>query len=167
MAFYDKALICAHGHLINSAAETNPGRNSEFCPKCGEPALGECQNCNASIPGDEYEDQFDGVELVGPHNLGFHEIPSHCLACGKPYPWTQRKAEAVTEMIDELDGLSDDEREKLKKSIPDVIADTPKSETAALRFKKAAAKVGQAGGKLLMDVVTNVATEAVKKSMGL
>lgn len=167
MAFYDKALICAHGHLINSAAETNPGRNSQFCPKCGEPAVGECLNCETPIRGDEYEDDFEGVEFLGPNNLGFHTIPGHCHACGKPYPWTERKAEALHEMIDELDGLSDEERAKLKGSIPDIIADTPKSETAALRFKKAVAKVGQAGGKMLMDVLTSVATEAVKKALGM
>jgi len=73
----------------------------------------------------------------------------------------------MEEMIDELDGLSDEERNRLKKSIPDIIADTPKSETAALRFKKAVAKVGEAGGNLMMKVLASVATEAVKNSMGM
>ena len=38
---------------------------------------------------------------------------------------------------------------------------------AATLCSKAAAKVGQASGKMLTDVLTNVATEAVKKALGL
>ncbi len=167
MTQYDKALICVNGHLINSGADADPDKNSAFCPQCGAATITACSNCNQPIRGDQYDDQFDGVEFVGPHKLGFRSVPGHCHACGKSYPWTQSKAEALGEMIEELDGLSDDEREKLKVSIPDILADTPKSETAALRFKKAITKVGQAGGKMLMDVLTNVATEAVKKAMGL
>lgn len=166
MASYDRALICTDGHLINSAVEGNPGKNSEFCPTCGKPAVGACQYCNEPIRGDEYDEgrkTWNGA----PSRIGFRRVPGHCHACGKPYPWTEQKAEAVEEMIDELDELSDEERAKLKTSIPDIIADTSKSETAAFRFKKAIAKVGQAGGKILRDVLTNVATEAVKKSMGL
>lgn len=36
-----------------------------------------------------------------------------------------------------------------------------------LRFQEAVTKVGQAGGKMLMDVLTNVAAEVVKKMLGL
>jgi hypothetical protein len=163
---YDKALICVNGHLINSGADTDPGKNSAFCPKCGAATVAACSHCNEPIRGDEYDEgrkTWHGT----PSNIGFRRVPAHCHACGKPYPWIERKAEALGEMIEELDGLSDDEREKLKKSIPDIIADTPKSETAAFRFKRAITKVGQAGGKLLTDFLTNVATEAVKKAMGL
>ena len=166
MTYYDKALICANGHLINSAADGDAGRNAAFCQKCSAAAVAACSHCNEPIRGDEYD---EGRETWNgtPSRIGFRRVPGYCHACGKPYPWTEHKAEALQEMIDELDELSDDEREKLKVSIPDIIADTPKSETAALRFKKAVAKVGQAGGKLLMNVLTKVATEAVKESMGL
>lgn len=157
MGEYDVGMACLNGHKITGDAENSPEFAEDFCSKCGEPTITECPACKAKIRG-FYRGE---VSIIG------WDLPAHCPACGKPYPWTERKAEAMAEMIDELDELSNMERERLKKSIPDVIADTPKSETAALRFKKAAAKVGQASGKLLMDVVTNVATEAVKKSMGL
>ena len=158
MEGYDVGMVCMNGHAVNSMAATAPQHNEKFCSKCGAAAIQECPQCHERIRGYyHYENVFGGSWYV----------PAHCHACGKPYPWTQGKAEALGEMIEELDGLSDEEREKLKVSIPDIIADTPKSETAALRFKKAVAKVGQAGGKMLMDVITNVATEAVKKAMGL
>jgi len=82
-------------------------------------------------------------------------------------PIAQHKTEALAEMIDELEDLGAEEKGKLKKSIPDIIAETPASETAVLRFKKAIVKTGQFGGSLLTKVLTKVATEAVKKSMGL
>jgi hypothetical protein len=93
--------------------------------------------------------------------------PRHCRECGHPFPWTRRKAEALIEVIEELDELTPEERQKLHQSVPDIIADTPKSETAVVRFKKAAKKTGEVGGKLLLGVLSNVATEAVKKTLGL
>lgn len=167
MGYYDRALICKNGHLINSGAEDNPTSNSAFCGKCGEPVVDKCENCGEPIRGNEYDDQQDGCDMFGPLNRGFWGMPRHCHACGKPYPWTERKVEALSEIVDVLDGLSQEEREKLKNSIPDIVADTPKSDPAVFRFKRAAAKVGQTGAKMLMEVLTNVATEAVKKALGI
>jgi hypothetical protein len=95
------------------------------------------------------------------------EIPSYCHECGAAYPWTERKAEALAEAIGELDQLSAEDREKLKQSIPDVITETPKTELAASRFSKAMGKAGQAGRKLLSEMLTNVAADAALKLMGL
>jgi len=159
MEGYDIGMACLNGHPVTGMASSAPQFGSPFCPKCGEQTTTECPECGATIRG--------FYHVPGFFSTAHWEPSSHCHACGKPYPWTERKAEALQEIIDELDNLSDEEREKLKKSIPDIIADTPKSETAALRFKKAIIKVGQVGGKMLRDVITNVATEAVKKSMGL
>ena len=75
-------------------------------------------------------------------------------------------SDEVKARIDELeDELSDDEKERLTKSIPDIIADTPKSEVAVTRFKKAASKAGDIGSQMLWEVLKTVTTEAVKKSM--
>ena len=173
MISYGRALICKAGHVVNSAAERNPGGNAAFCTECGEPVIDKCENCKEPIHGEKYEDDDHPLDFGGPNNLGFHDVPAHCHACGKPYPWTLRKAEALKETLneldrlDELDGLSAEEREKLKKLIPDIIVDTPNSPKAASRFKKAIARVGQAGRKMLLEVLTRVATEAVKESVGL
>jgi hypothetical protein len=87
--------------------------------------------------------------------------PGHCHACGKPYPWTERRANALAEMIAELDGLDNEDREKLTKSIPDILAETPGSDVAVLRYKKAIAKAGKVAGKTLYDLVINVAGSAI------
>ncbi len=157
MGYHCVGMACLNGHKIAGDAGGAPEFREGFCSTCGERAITQCPVCKENIRGCC---QGGGLGLSW-------TLSAYCHACGKPYPWTQRRAEAIQEMLDELDGLTDEDREKLKKSIPDIIADTPKSETAALRFKKAITKVGQAGGKMLMDVLTNVATEAVKKSMGL
>jgi hypothetical protein len=67
--------------------------------------------------------------------------------CGKPYPWTTRRAEALAEAIDELDELQAADRDKLKQSIPDVLRETAKTETAAARFGKA---IRGAGSRLAL-----------------
>jgi len=159
MGQYRIGLACLNGHAVNSAADTSPELNAKFCPKCGEPSIDRCSKCKEYIRGYYYAE--------GIVSLRKWKIPSHCHECGTSYPWTQRRSEALVETIDELDGLSDDERERLKKSIPDILVETPKSETAILRFKKTASKVGKVGGKALMNVLSKVVADAVKASLGI
>jgi len=160
VGYYDIGMACLNGHRITAVAGSSPEFTGRYCSKCGAETITQCPHCMAQMRGYYHSDNVI--------TIGFTWTPAaHCHECGRPYPWTERKAIAVEGMVDELDGLSGDEKAKLKKSIPDIITDTPNSDTAVLRFKKAAAKVGQFGGKLLTDVLTKVATEAVKKTMGL
>ncbi len=160
MGRYDTGMACVNGHAITSTASSAPELQEKFCSKCGQPGITKCPQCSAAIRG--FYHAIGVIALSHPWR-----IPAHCHNCGKPYPWIERKAAAVMEMIDELEGLSDDEKAKLKKSIPDIIAETPNSDTAVLRFKKAIGKVGQVAGQMLTKVLTDVAAETVKKTMGL
>lgn len=94
-------------------------------------------------------------------------MPKHCHECGAPYPWTERKKEALAAAIDELNELDETERDRLKESIPDILQETPKTQTAIARFKKAINKVGKISGKLLTDTLSNIAAEVFVKSMGI
>lgn len=154
---YDVGLVCLNGHPINAYAKGSPESNAKFCKQCGQPTIRDCPKCHRSIRG-----KYTGFYSAQPW-----EVPSYCHECGAAYPWTERKAEALAEAIDELDQLSEGDREKLKQSIPDVIADTPKTQTAASRFRRAIGMAGQWGGKLLTEVLTNVATELALKYSGL
>ena len=158
-AHYDVGLACLNGHSVNSSAMHNPEHNSKFCDQCGEPTIDACQSCGTKIRGYCY--------VPGVIDFSGWKIPAHCHECGKPYPWTDRKAKALIDAIDEVDELTEPEREKLKESVPDVLNETTGTQTAAARFKKAIAKGGNVGGKLLYDVLTKVAVEAVTKSVGL
>jgi hypothetical protein len=51
----------------------------------------------------------------------------YCYSCGSPLPWTRAGIDALEEFINFEDNLSKDEKEKLKKSIDDIVTETPRS----------------------------------------
>lgn len=155
-ARYDVALVCPNGHTVNSSSQETPEHNADFCGQCGEKAINACPDCKTPIRGYCWN---TGV-------VGFGYEPSaYCHSCGKAYPWTERKVAALAEAIDEADQLSPDDKAKLKESIPDIVVETPKSNTAAARLKSGIAKAGKTGGKLIYDVAIKVAAEVVTKSI--
>jgi hypothetical protein len=156
---YDAGLVCMNGHIVNSMSRSNPGENAKFCDKCGEPTIDACETCHAVIRG--YSHSYGPRGSVGCSMT----LPMHCYECGKPMPWTQRKTDALAEAIEWMDDLTDTDKDTLIKSIPDVIKETPRTDTAIAIFKKAIGKAGAIGGKLLTDVLSKVAAEVVVKSM--
>jgi len=125
--WYDTALVCLNGHEINRCSVPSPAFNSEHCVKCGAKGIQQCPACSQPIRG--YLHMPHVVDLCG------YEVPAYCHACGRPYPWTQARLTAARELADEIDGLTSDERESLKKSIDDLVTDTPQTTVAATRSK--------------------------------
>jgi hypothetical protein len=160
MGHYDVALICLNGHVINSLSSSSPEHNTKFCEQCGEASIRQCPSCEAPIRG-EY--QAEGVVVIG----AAFSAPSHCHNCGKPYPWTERRAQALKELLQELEELSQIERDNLEKSIPDILSETPETPTAVLLFKKLFVKLGANGSKAMIDLLKNVATDYVKQQLGI
>jgi hypothetical protein len=156
---FTTAQICLNGHVVTAYADGNLQRRRKFCPKCGEPTITNCPDttCGAKINGKETYDFSRVVEDL--------DAPGYCHNCGKPYPWTTRRAEAIAAAIDELDKLPPEEREKLKQSIPDAIKETPRSEIAARRFRKAIESVGPIDGKMLSEIVKKSASEEFLKHL--
>jgi hypothetical protein len=108
---YDVALVCLNGHIVNDRFVASPQFNKKFCDKCGEATIAACPACNKPIQGDYIDPSYT---VVG---MGQVPAPGFCQHCGKPFPWTDRKLAAAKEMADELEGLSPDEREKLKQTL--------------------------------------------------
>lgn len=158
MNYYDVAQICMNGHIITDMAKSNPQFRKSNCTKCGEPTIINCLQCNSPIQGYYH---VDGVVQFG-HKPILH---SFCYHCGKPYPWTEKKIQATKELIDELDELKQEERDKLKNSIYDLIADTPRSEVAVTLIKKNIPKINKMLAKTLLDMVVSIATDTIKKSL--
>jgi len=100
---------------------------------------------------------------MGTLNYTDLQLPSFCPECGKPYPWTEAKLKAAQELSDEIDNLSPEEREILKKSLDDIVRDTPQTPVAATRFKKLVAKAGKVAADGLRDILVDIASEAAKK----
>lgn len=125
--YYDSAQICLNGHVINENYHEYPSHNQNHCDKCGEQTIFKCPKCSTEIRG-HYE-----VSGIG-DLTGSYQAPNFCHACGNPYPWIQKKIEAAKEMAEELDELNDEEKQKLKLSLDDLIVENPKTEVAKIRF---------------------------------
>lgn len=156
-ATYDVAQICLNGHMVNSTWASSPEFSKDFCPKCGTRTITECQACKVRIQGHCHITGFISARPTS--------VRAYCHACGKPYPWTSARIEAARAIAQELDGLSDAERISLQASIDDLVADTPRTEVAVVRFKKLAAKAGKHGMDALKNVLVNVVSEAAKRQL--
>ena len=93
------------------------------------------------------------------------KLPNFCPEWGKPYPWAEAKLKAARELSDELENLSSEERDLLKKSIDDIVRDTPQTPVATTRFKRLVAKAGKPAADAFRDILVDVLSEAVKKSI--
>jgi hypothetical protein len=68
-------------------------------------------------------------------------------------------------LADELDDLTAEEREILKGSLDDLVADTPRTALAATRFKKLVARVGPVVADGFKQILIDVVSESAKKMM--
>lgn len=160
VGIYHKAQICINGHTITSVADQYPEQKEKFCSKCGAETLMNCPNCGVSIRGD--------YTVPGVINLSStYHPPLYCHNCGTPYPWTKTAIEAIQEMIWEDNELSDDEKERLCKSLPDIVAETPKTNLAVSRVKKAAMHSASILKDVLMQFAVDFGCELAKKQLGI
>ena len=51
--------------------------------------------------------------------------------------------------------------------VPDLTSDTPKAESAALKLKPILLRLGKVGYDVAVKIITDVASEVVKKTIGL
>ena len=160
MGTYHQAQICLNGHAITSAADQCPELKENFCSKCGAETVMSCPSCGVAIRG-----RYDVPGFIDLANT--YHPPLYCHNCGSPYPWTKTAMEAIQELIWEDDDLFDDEKDRLCKSLPDIVAETPKTTLAVSRVKKSAMR----GASILKDALIQFAIdfgcELAKKQLGL
>lgn len=158
MGYYTKAAICKNGHTESSDMSSySIGR---FCKSCGSEIITTCPSCGSEIRGNY---RVPGAVMFG----GSYNPPSYCHNCGNPYPWTLARIEAAKMLIEDMDELSENEKQKMSESIDRIISDTPYTEVSANRIKKYLLKLGKSGASAFRDVLVNIASEAAKKSLGL
>lgn len=160
MGIYRIAQVCLNGHCITDALDANPECGQPFCDKCGAATITSCPSCGARIHGDYYT---PGLCVVG---FGYR-VPAYCYACGEPYPWTQRAIEATEEIIQDEDELDDNQKEKLTSSLPNIISETPQTQVAIIRLKKAMSSAGKFTADALRQFAIDFGCELVKKQLGL
>jgi hypothetical protein len=75
------------------------------------------------------------------------------------------KLQAAKELVEELDGLDAEDRRLLGQSLDGLVASSPKTEVASLRFKKIMKKVGKESYDSVKTIVTDLVSESIKKTL--
>jgi hypothetical protein len=104
--------------------------------------------------------------VSGVFSLSKTPVPKHCIKCGGAYPWQEAAIQNLAEVLRE-GGLSEEDVAKAESSLPDVIADTPKTEGASLRLKRLLGTLGKPAYDIAVKVISDIASETAKKTMGL
>ena len=153
--YEETAQICINGHVITSGIESSKSSMQEFCEDCGKPTIIKCPDCNSPIRGSYRSPNV--VLLVD------YDVPKFCNKCGRPFPWTKAKLDAARELVEFEDKINTKEKELLKNSLDDIIAENPKTKVAAIKYKHTLAKLGQETAKALRDIAVDVACSTAKK----
>ena len=160
MGFYHTAQICLNGHMINGEADKYLEHNELFCSICGAKTVTSCLNCGMPIRGTHEE---PGVLIIGDSA----SVRSYCHNCGKPYPWTVSAIEATMLLIQEEEEFSEQLKNSLSDSLPDIISETPKTNLAITRIKKALSFAGNFTAEGIRQFVIDFGCELAKQSLGL
>jgi hypothetical protein len=156
---HDIAQICLNGHTINSMLQTFPEVSQGFCAQCGERTISTCRHCNEPIRGYLQVGSFIDFDKAQSE----YSSPGFCHNCGKPYPCIEAKLQAAQELSDELDNLSEAEKETVKECLDDLVRDTPRTVVAAVKYKKLIAKAGEEAEERFDDLLADILTETAKK----
>lgn len=154
--------ICLNGHIIDYEIENE----ESFCRDCGAPLITSCPACGAELPKQTYYVEYDyNYEPYNCYNA--YVRPNFCPFCSEPYPWTAAALESTCSLLEEDTQLSDLEIEKLKNILPDILVETPKTNLACARIKKALASCSHFVADGLKDFLKDFACEVVLRKLGL
>ena len=138
---YYVSQICLNGHVRTEHLQDASSSKDDYCPDCGAKTITVCPKCGYPIEGC----LKDSCVI----SIGFNPAPKYCKSCGCPYPWTESAINSLKELIEEDENLQPELVSKLNNSIPDIIAETPKTNLATTRVKK----VLNTAGKFTVDAL--------------
>ena len=93
------------------------------------------------------------------------EAPNYCHGCGAAYRWRQTAiANAIEVLQMDLEGQDAADAADLVRA---VAVETPRTEIAALKLKRLLPKLGKATYDVAIKVISDVASETAKKTLGL
>lgn len=157
MGFYCTAEVCLNGHCSTSYVEESPEVREKYCSKCGSKTITTCQHCNAKIRGSYTSDLL---------LRSSYTPPKFCPECGNPYPWTEKALTAAKELIIMSD-VNEEVKDDLIKELANVAADTPRTNVIAIKFSQFIKDAVPVIGSAIKDLIINIGSEALCKSMGL
>ena len=150
--YYDRQ-TCVNGHIVSNYIRSNFENSQPFCAKCGAATIIKCPACGTPQRGLSTNDV--SVYKGSPD--------AYCRNCGKPYPWTEGQLEAASELVKEDEQLSDEDKATLTQSLPDLMADTPRTTLAATRFKRIVSKAGPVFRAAMYKFIVDFSSSAAKK----
>jgi len=157
MGYYLTACICLNGHMVTDSVES--GFGSKFCDQCGEKTITACPKCNSNIKGDY---RVEGVIAFGSTT----SVKAYCDACGKAFPWTQRKLDGLAELAEAMDELTSYERETLSEMMPHLIEETPRTQAAGFKVAAIVGKLASPAKKVMQDALISIVADAGRKALG-
>ena len=158
MSYYETAQICKNGHVITDDYDGSPDMAKPFCSECGAPTIIECESCGAKIQGRVHIDS-----VISSRKL--ERAPSYCFNCGTAFPWTQSNIEAVHELLDIDEKLSDADRGTMRQILPDLLAQTPKTQLAVVKARAIMKNMDDATYGAIKEIIGGFATETVRKAL--
>lgn len=176
--YFETAQICLSGHVATLNYERNPGERTLYCPICGKNTIYNCPKCHAPIRGVHYMKELvttsinvlthESHQVIQEHQADTtkYSVPLYCHNCGEPYPWTKSTLDAAAELIDEeMCELNAEEKSKFKASLPDIIAQTPKTTLAAKRISKWLGKCAPTVQETFKQIFYRIAADVVRISL--
>lgn len=155
---YYIAAVCENGHYATASLEST-SIDQGFCEQCGSKIITKCPECGTPIRG-----KYHSPGLL---DLTSFKVPAYCYKCGAAFPWTKSALEVATALIEEDDQLVPEAQSALIEVLPDIITETPKTNLAAIRFKKALASVGRFTAEGLRQFAIDFACELAKQQLGI
>lgn len=152
---YRTAQICKNGHVITSNISYSEFL-SDFCPDCGAKTISTCLDCKTPIRG-----KYD---ILGVSNFSSsYEPPAYCYHCGKPFPWTESKLNAIADLLDMQNQLTEEEKKRFISCLPIIFTETSQSEVTAFKLRALFKKLPSEIGSLVKNIIIDVLSESVKK----
>ncbi len=127
--YFDNALICKNGHIINTTANLHPEKNEQFCSVCGEKVINECDECGTKIKGSYVNEE-------GKFFPRKYFRPNCCHNCGKAHPWVMSNISAILELLKINGGFSDAQLENIELNLLEMVKETPKMHLISIKLTK-------------------------------
>ena len=147
--------VCLNGHYV---AQT-PNVNFNFCRECSAEIIDACPSCESPV----YVDKF----VIKNNDKGktvTHFVMPYCGICQSPYPWTRDAMSELTLAMEQDSNIPSNTIAEIKTLLPDIVAQTPKTNRAVALLKSAASIASTETVKAISQFVIKAACEYVKNS---
>lgn len=151
---------CESGHYLGDVDARQAANAPPGCGECGVAALAACPAC-----GEHFASKLGegGVyDLSGRDTLP----DNYCIHCREPFPWTVAALEALEELAGELENLKPGQADLLVRSLPDLLAQTPRTEVAVVRLKKILATAAGDARAAIVSLLLQHGVAVVRTAVG-